>query len=198
MKKYLLISAVTTLSFLTSNSQKNWRPFAGLNISASSDLYYVGPSFSAGVIHDFGKKKKWSWAPEVTYFRKSSTYTYSATLSEKDKFLSYSIRSNFNYRLGNKPGKGFFIGGGFGFQRASDECWTITQNGATKEENAHYDAIRYGNVMFTFNGGYKFSLPKNKSLEVAVSTIGPHTAEDYLGRYIEVISVISTGIRIVL
>ena len=198
MKKSILLLTFLSFTIVNALSQNKWRPFAGINVSGSPDLYYVGPSFSAGVIHDVGKKKKWSWAPEVTYFRKSSTYMYSPTQTEKDKFLSYSIRSNFNYRIGKKPGKGVFVGAGIGFQRASDECWTITQTGANKEENMHYDAIRYGNLMITFNAGYAFRLNKNHSLELLLSTIGPHTAKDYLGTYVEVISVISAGARFVL
>jgi hypothetical protein len=198
MRKLSLIAVIIIFSCLSASSQKNWKPFLGTNISLSADGYYVGPSFSVGVTHSIGKKKKWSWAPEVTYFRRSSTYPYSSTVSEKDKFESFSVRSNFNYQIGKKSGRGFFIGGGIGFQRASDECWTITQNGSIKEVNVHYDAIKYGILTATFNTGYTFPLKKDKSIQVLISAIGPHTAKDYLGTYVEVISVLSIGARIVL
>jgi hypothetical protein len=197
MKKYLLFFLVYTLA-LQSFSQDKWKPFVGLNASASSDLYYVGPSFSAGVIHSIGKKGRWGWAPEIQYFKKHNEYASNGPISEWDKFESFSIRSNFNYKFGNKSGKGFIIGGGIGFQRAKDECVTVTQNGNVKEENVHFDAIRFGAFMLTFNTGYSFPLKKNRSIQTIVSIIGPQTAKDYLGTYVEAISVMNAGIRLVL
>jgi hypothetical protein len=198
MRKCFLSPVIVCFIFFSANSQTSWRPFAALHISASSDLYYIGPSFSAGVNHVLGKKKKWVWAPEVQYFRQYSVYSGEGATHSWDKFVSVSIRSNFNYQTGKKSGKGFFIGGGIGFQKAKDECATITQNGTIKEENVHFDAIKFGTVMFTFNAGYTFPLKKNRSLQALISTIGPQTAKDYLGTYVEAISLISTGLRIVL
>lgn len=197
MRKLSLFISSLLLIISATKAQKKWMPFAGLNVSGSADFYYVGPSFSAGVIHTIGKKKKWNWAPELTFFYNSSTYIHSSTLSEKDRFESFSIRSNFNFQAGKHKGQGFFFGGGIGFQKASDECWSITDNGTTKEKNVHYDAIRYGIITGTFNTGYNFKLRKRKSLQVLLSAIGPHTAKDYLGTYIEGISVLSLGTRIV-
>lgn len=195
MKKYLfffLISSITLQSF----SQNKWKPFAGIHISGNSDLYYVGPSFSGGVIHPLGKTKKWNWVPELQYFRKYSKYDEIGNSHSWDRFISFSIRSNFNYQIGKNTSKGIFVGGGLGFQYAKDECATVTQNGTIKEENLHYDAIRYGVVMLTFNAGYNFPLKKNKSLQAIITAIGPHTAKDDLGEYIEIISVLNAGIRI--
>ncbi len=197
MKKHLfffLICFITLQSF----SQNKWKPFAGFNISSSSDLYYVGPSFSGGVIHPIGKKGKWSWAPEIQYFKNSNQYATAGTVSEWDKFESISIRSNFNYTFGKKTGRGFIIGGGAGFQKAKDECVTVTQNGNVKEENVHYDAIKFGTFMLTFNTGYSFPLKKNRSIQTLISIIGPQTAKDYLGTYVEAISVMNIGVRFVL
>jgi len=115
-----------------------------------------------------------------------------------DKFVSFSIRSNFNYKIGKNPAKGVFIGGGFGFQNAKDECVTVTQNGLIKEENVHYDAIKFGAVMLTFNAGYIFPLKKNKSIQTVISIIGPQTAKDYLGTYLEAVSLMNAGVRVVL
>lgn len=196
MRKIILTMASFLLVSFSVIAQKKWKPFAGIHVSGSSDFYYTGPSFSAGVIHSINKK--WSWAPELTYFYKSSTYEHSSTLSERDRFLSFSIRSNFNYTPGKQAGKGLFIGAGIGFQRAKDECWSITDNGTTKEVNAHYDAIRYGIFTATFNTGYTFKLKKDKSLQVLLSAVGPHAAKDYLGTYVEAVSVLSLGTRIVL
>lgn len=198
MKKKSLLVIIIFTTFSAVNGQKNWKPFAGVHISANSDLYYVGPSFSGGVIHAIGKKKKWNWAPEVQYFRQYETYSDNGPSHSWDKFISFSIRSNFNYKIGKNRGKGIFIGGGFGFQKAKDECATITQNGIIKEENIHFDAIKFGAVMLTFNAGYDFSLKKNKSLQAIISIIGPQTAKDHLGTYIEGISLMSAGIRVVL
>lgn len=198
MRKLLLTFIVSFLIITSANSQKNWKPFAGINVSASSDFYYAGPSFTAGVIHPIGKKKKWNWVPEIQYFKNSSSYSSNGTDIEWDKFISYSIRSNFNYQTGKKTGKGFFAGGGIGFQKASDECYTITQTGSNKEKNVHYDAIRYGAVMVTINAGYTFPLKKNKLIQFSISTIGPQTAKDYLGTYVEAFSLLTTGVRLVL
>ena len=198
MKKNILLAVIVFTTFSSVNGQKNWKPFAGVHISASSDLYYIGPSFSGGVIHPFGKNKKWNWAPEIQYFRQYTTYPVSGISHSWDKFVSFSIRSNFNYKIGKTPGKGTFIGGGIGFQKAKDECATVTQNGTIKEENMHFDAIKFGAFMITFNAGYTFPLKKNKSLQAIISTIGPQTAKDHLGTYIEAISVMSAGIRVVL
>lgn len=197
MKKFFFFSLVFLFS-LQSFSQKNWKPFAGLHISSSNDFYYIGPSFSGGAIHPIGKKGKWSWVPEIQYFKKSDRYPINDTDTEWDKFTSFSVRSNFNYQVGKKTGKGFFLGGGFGFQKASDECYTITQTSTTKQKNVHYNAIRYGAVMFTFNAGYSFPLKNNRSIQAILSTIGPQTAKDDLGTYIEVVSLFSAGARIVL
>ncbi len=198
MKKIIILPIAIFLLILTVNGQSRWHPFAGVNISANSDLYYVGPSFSAGVIHAIGKNKKWTWAPEVQYFRNYSTYGESSTSHSWDKFISFSVRSNFNYKFGKNPAKGAFLGGGFGFQKAKDECVTVTQNGLIKEENVHYDAIKYGAVMLTFNAGYIFPLKKNKSIQTVISIIGPQTAKDYLGTYVEVVSLMNVGVRVVL
>jgi hypothetical protein len=198
MKKYVLFAVIVFAAFSSVNGQKNWRPFAGVHISASNDFYYAGPSFSGGVIHAFGKNKKWNWTPEVQYFRQYNTYPVNEISHSWDKFVSFSVRSNFNYKIGKSPGKGIFIGGGIGFQKAKDECATITQNGTVKEENMHFDAINFGAVMFTFNAGYIFPLKKNKSIQAIVSTIGPQTAKDNLGTYVEAVSLMSAGIRVVL
>jgi len=198
MKKFLPLFIIFSLFYLSANGQKNWHPFAGIHISASNDLYYTGPSFSGGVSHPLGRKKKWSWAPEVQYFRQYTTYGGDGTTHSWDKFVSISVRSNFNYHTGKKSAKGFFIGGGAGFQKAKDECATVTQNGAIKEVNVHYDAIRFGAFMFTFNAGYSFPLRKNRSLQAVVSIIGPQTARDELGTYVEAVSLISAGLRVVL
>lgn len=134
MKKSIFIVLIFFLGTGVANSQKNWSPFAGVHISASNNLYYLGPSFSAGVIHPIGKKNKWSWAPEVQYFRQYTTYPGDGTTHEWDKFLSFSVRSNFNYQTGKKNGKGLFIGGGVGFQKAKDECATVVLNGTIKQK----------------------------------------------------------------
>ncbi len=198
MKKYALLFIIFLATFSSVNGQKSWRPFAGLHLSSSNDFYYTGPSFSGGVIHTFGKNKKWSWTPEVQYFRQYETYGDNGTSHSWDKFVSFSIRSNFNYTIGKNRGRGTFIGGGFGFQKAKDECGTVTQNGTTKEENIHFDAIKFGAFMLTFNAGYTFPLKKNKSLQAVISIIGPQTAKDYLGTYVEAVSVMSAGVRVVL
>jgi hypothetical protein len=198
MKKFILSVCVIAFTFSSGHAQKKWKPFAGVHISASNDLYYTGPSFSGGVMHDLGKKKKWSWAPEVHYFREANTYPGNGIMSESDKFLSFSIRSNFNYRIGKNETRGFFIGGGIGFQKAKDECVTIVQNGTIKEENVHFDSINFGAVMMTFNAGYTFPFLKKNSLQAIFSVIGPQTAKDGLGTYVEGISLMNTGIRVVL
>jgi hypothetical protein len=198
MRKALFLASLILIFVGPLTAQKKWRPFAGLHVSGSADLYYLGPSYSAGVIHTLGKKQRWSWVPELTYFYKSSTYEYSSTLSERDRFEAFSIRSTFNYQFGKKTNKGLFVGAGIGFQKASDECWTITDTGTSKEENMHYDAIRYGIITASFNTGYTFPLKKGKSIQVLVSAIGPYTAGDYLGTYVEVISVLSLGARFIL
>jgi hypothetical protein len=198
MRKNILIAGFALFTILSANAQKNWRPFAGIHVSSSNDLYYVGPSFSGGVIHAFGKNKKWNWAPEVQYFRQYTTYPGNGTSHSWDKFFSFSIRSNFNYKIGKKSESGVFVGGGLGFQKAKDECATITQNGIIKEENIHFDAIKFGAVMLTFNAGYIFPLKKNKSLQAIISIIGPQTAKDYLGTYVEGVSLMNAGVRVVL
>jgi hypothetical protein len=194
MRKYALFFIIFFAAFSSVDGQKNWRPFAGVHISSSNDLYYIGPSFSGGIIHN----KKWAWAPEVQYFRQYTAYPVTATSHSWDKFVSFSLRSNFNYKIGKNPGKGIFIGGGIGFQKAKDECATITQAGTIKEENIHFDAVKFGAVMLTFNAGYTFPLKKNKSLQAIASIIGPQTAKDYLGTYVEGVSLMSAGIRVVL
>ncbi len=158
----------------------------------------LGHHFPEALFISFGKNKKWNWAPEIQYFRQYTTYPVSGISHSWDKFVSFSIRSNFNYKIGKTAGKGIFIGGGIGFQKAKDECATVTQNGTIKEENMHFDAIKFGAFMITFNAGYTFPLKKNKSLQAIISTIGPQTAKDHLGTYIEAISVMSAGIRVVL
>lgn len=117
MRKALFLAFLSLILIAPLNAQKKWRPFAGLHVSASADLYYLGPSYSAGVIHTIGKKQKWSWVPELTYFYRSSTYEYSSTLSERDRFEAFSLRSTFNYQVGKKANKGLFIGAGIGFQK---------------------------------------------------------------------------------
>lgn len=198
MKKAIFIFLVVFLNNQDASSQKSWKPFGGIHVSASNDLYYTGPSFSAGVIHSIGKNKKWSWAPEVQYFRQYTSYPGDGTTHGWDKFLSFSIRSNFNYQTGKKNGKGLFIGGGVGFQKAKDECATVVLNGTIKTENVHFDAIKFGAFMITANAGYTFPLKKNRSLQILVSTIGPQTAKDGLGTYVEAISLMSAGVRVVL
>ena len=137
--------------------------------------------------------------PEVHYFRQYEEYPQSIISHSWDKFVSFSFRSNFNYKMGKKPEKGFLIGGGIGFQYGKDECVTVTQNGNIKEENVHYDAIKYKSLMLTFNTGYAFALgKKGKSLQLIFSAIGPYQAKDEYGSYTEIISVLSLGTRIVL
>lgn len=198
MRKLFFTIFPLTIFIIPLNAQNKWKPFAGLHVSGSADLYYIGPSYSAGVIHTFGKKQKWSWVPELTYFYRSSTYVYSSTLSERDRFEAFSIRSNFNYHTGKTTSKGIFFGAGLAFQKASDECWTTTDNGISKEENVHYDAIRYGVITGTVNAGYTFRLHKKKLIQFLISATGPITAKDYWGTYVEGISVLSVGGRIVL
>jgi hypothetical protein len=198
MKKIYLTVAIYFLCVFSVSSQKDWKPFAGIHISANSDLYYVGPSFSAGVIHPIGKNRKWSWAPEVQYFRQYEKYPLTSTTHSWDKFVSFSLRSNFNYQTGKKSGKGFFIGGGIGFQHGKDECVTVIQNGSIKEENMHYDAVKYNSLMLSFNMGYSFRVKKNKLLHALITTIGPYKARDEYGTYLEIISVLNAGVRLVL
>jgi hypothetical protein len=197
MRKRNWLFCCILFSVSSVQSQKNWHPFAGLHVSANSDLYYVGPSFSAGVIHPIGKKKKWSWAPELHYFRQYEEYPQTSITHSWDKFVSFSIRSNFNYKANSKTNKGFIIGGGLGFQYGKDECVTVTQTGNIKEENVHYDAINYKSFMLTFNTGYSFLLKKEKSIQVLFSAIGPYKARDEYGSYTEIISVLSLGTRFV-
>ena len=183
--------------FLKTSAQNKWQPFAGLHLSLNSDAYYVGPSFSAGVQHFLDKKKKWSFNPEIHYFHKNMKNVLNPTTYETSEFLSYSVRSNFNYFTGKKLNKGFFVGGGIGFQFASDECYTYINEEIDYSPGAHYYEFEYGRVMFTINLGYSLPIKKNHSIQFLVSGIGPYNESDMYGSYTEVLSVLNTGVRFI-
>jgi glycosyltransferase involved in cell wall biosynthesis len=167
-----------------------------MGVSGNSEMFYIGPSFTAGVQKSLGKKQKWQWVPEVHYFQKRITEVISPSETEKFRFLSYSIRSNFNYFFGKKSGRGFFIGAGIGYQFASDQSEIIKDNGQQKETIPGEYVYEYSRLMPSFNLGQSFGLNKGRSLQVLLSAIGPYH-EDHNGwSCTEIISVLSLNVRV--
>lgn len=176
--------------------QSKWSPFLAVGVSGNSEMFYIGPSFMAGVQKPLGKKQKWHWVPELHFFQKSISEVISSTETEEFQFLSYSIRSNFNYFFGKKKGRGFFAGAGIGYQFASDQSEIIKDNGQQKETIPGEYVYEYNRLMPTFNIGQSFGLNKGRSLKVLLSAIGPYHEKHGGWECTEIISVLSFNVLV--
>ncbi|MBI5859090.1 MAG: hypothetical protein HZB42_15760 [Sphingobacteriales bacterium] len=195
MKKYLLFF-ICLSQIAEANAQKEWKPFAGLSIAMNADGYYAGPSFSIGAIHAISKNKRWIWAPEMQFFEKKKKEIYSSSKYESAHFISWSVRSNFNYYTGKKTQRGFFIGIGLGFQYAKDNCYTYVNGQIVKGPDDHFFELKYGRIMPSINFGYSIPSKYKTQWHFIISGIGPYTERGENSSYTEILSVLSSGFRL--
>lgn len=196
MVKYL-ICCLCILQMTTIKAQKKWKPFGGLLLAMNADGYYVGPSFSGGVSHTIGKKKRWVWTPETQFFEKRKKEVFTSSVYESAHFISWSVRSNFNYYTGKKNQQGFCIGIGLGFQYANDKCYTYINGQIAKGPNDHFFELEYGRIMPSINFGYTIPSKYKTQWHFIISGIGPYTEREENSSYTEILSVLSAGFRLV-
>jgi hypothetical protein len=196
MKKIIILCL--TLMFTTvAYAQKKWEPFVGVLLAVNADAYYFGPSITGGVKHFFGEKKKWELTPEIQFFSKKKKDIINLAEYESARFSSWSIRSNFNYYTGKKGGEGFFIGLGFGFQSANDKCYTYINGEIDKSSGAHFYELSYNRLMPTINFGYSIPSKHKTKWQFLITGIGPYTERNENSSYTEILSVLSSGVRVV-
>ena len=95
-----------------------WHPYGGLHFSSDAELYYLGPSFQAGV--DFNLKPRLAFSSYIHYFYTGVNNKDNTGLAEKGRFRTFTSAFLIQLDAGAGWYKGFFFGIGVALQQYAD------------------------------------------------------------------------------
>jgi len=93
-------------------------PYAGLHLSSDPELYYLGPSFQAGV--DFNFTRHLALSTYIHYFYVSVNKKDISGITEIGRFKTFTSAILIQADAGAGWYKGFFIAGGIALQQFAD------------------------------------------------------------------------------
>ncbi len=96
----------------------SWHPYGGLHLSSDAEMYYLGPSFQAGV--DFSLTRHLALSAYIHYFHTSVNNRETTGFDEKGKFRTFTSAFLLQMDAGAGWYKGFFAGAGVALQQYSD------------------------------------------------------------------------------
>ncbi len=163
----------------------HWHPYAGLHFSSDAELYYLGPSFQAGV--DYNLTKHIALSSYIHYFHIGVNKKDNSGVVEIGKFKTFT--SVFLIQMQTGPGwyKGFFIGIGIALQQFVDRFQGI---------NGNFDNTRT-TLTAAIRSGYIFPAGLH-AIAIEFNGTGPYSySNGFNGTYTEVFTQVSLGLRFV-
>ncbi|MEP6952101.1 MAG: hypothetical protein ABI863_22615 [Ginsengibacter sp.] len=162
-----------------------WHPYGGLHLSSDAELYYLGPSFQAGV--DFNLKPRLAFSTYIHYFRAGVNNVDNTGLSEKGRLRTFTSALLIQVDAGAGWYKGFFIGGGIALQQYADRFKGIFGS---------YDDART-TVTPAIRMGYIFPAGLH-AIAIEFNGTGPYSYSDgFNGTITEVFTQVSLGGRFI-
>lgn len=159
-----------------------WQPYAGIHVSGDAEMYYVGPSFQAGM--DYFLKKRILVSAYIHYFSKKVNNVSTGGFFENGKFKTITGTILIQTNTAKKLNRSIFFAGGVAVQRWRDNFSSSYDNWDDKR-TTFTPAIRLG---------YFFPIEKNK-MSVELNGIGPYSYGDANSSVIEILTQISFGAR---
>ncbi|MEO7120604.1 MAG: hypothetical protein ABIY62_05875 [Ginsengibacter sp.] len=162
-----------------------WHPYGGLHLSSDAELYYLGPSFQAGV--DFNVTRQLALSAYIHYFHTSANSYDNTGFDDKGRFKTFTSALLVQLDAGAGWYKGFFIGLGVALQKYSDR---------NTGNFAPYDEIRT-TVTPAIRVGYSFPAGLH-AISIEFNGTGPYLYSDGLyGVVTEAFTQVSLGGRFI-
>jgi hypothetical protein len=164
---------------------ERWHPYAGIHLSSDPELYYLGPSFQAGLDYNFTTHLALS--TYLHYFHVSTNNNNDNGIIEIGRLRTFTSALLLQVNAGAGWYKGFFIGGGVALQRYADRFQGIFGSWDTYR-TTFTPAIRIG---YIFSAGLH-------AIALEFNGTGPYSYPDgYGGTYMEVFTQVSIGARFI-
>ncbi len=124
----------------------HWHPYGGLHLSSDAEMYYLGPSFQAGL--DVNLARQFAFSTYFHYFYVGVNNRTNGMV-QKGRMRTFTWASLLQLEMGAGWYKGFFVGLGFALQRDADRfqgSWSTWDD----KRSTFTPAIRLG---YTFPAG---------------------------------------------
>jgi len=163
-------------------------PFAGIHISGDAEMYYIGPSFQAGV--DFQFRPKIILSAYFQYFNKKTDKVEFGGDFEHGRFRTLTGALLIQGNTGKRQDKSFFIAGGVALQRWHDKF------------SSNYDSWDDKRTTYipAFRIGYFFPLEQTK-ITIELNGTGPYfySEDNYISSVsvTEILTQVSLGMRLI-
>ena len=165
-----------------------WHPYAGIHITGDAEMFYIGPSFQAGV--DYQLKKRMVLSGYIHFFaRKIENVEYGGFL-EKGKFKTLTGALLIQANTSKSLSKSFFLAAGAALQRWRDKY--TTNYGSWDDKRT--------TLIPAFRIGYFFPIDKHKmtvELNGTVPYFYSYTNDISSGRVTEILTQLSLGVRFI-
>jgi hypothetical protein len=161
-----------------------WHPYGGLHLSSDAEMYYLGPSFQAGI--DVNLTQRLALSTYLHYFYVGVNNRDNTGLVEKGRMRTFTGALLMQLDAGAGWYKGFFIGFGVALQRYADRfsgglgMWDDKRSTVTP-------AIRIG---YLFPAGLH-------AIAIEFNGTGPYTYNDGPSTITEIFTQVSFGGRFV-
>ena len=166
-----------------------WHPYAGIHISGDAEMFYIGPSFQAGV--DYQLKKRIVLSGYLHYFTKRVNTIEYGGIFRNGKFKTFTGALLFQGNISKSLTKSFFLAAGIALQRWRDKY------------NSSYDSWddKRTTLIPAFRLGYFFPMDQHK-LTIELNGTGPYgysySNDISAGSVLEILTQISLGMRFIL
>ncbi|HKB42737.1 MAG TPA: hypothetical protein VKC90_00020 [Chitinophagaceae bacterium] len=157
-------------------------PYAGIHISGDAEMYYIGPSFQAGI--DYRLRKKIVLSTYFHYYMKRVNKKEYGGNFEKGRFKTATGAILLQWNTGRDPANSFFVAGGVAIQNWKDRFSSNYDNWDDKRVTL-IPAVRIG---------YFFTPVKN-TISVELNGTGPYSYMDGNWHATEILTQLSFGIR---
>jgi hypothetical protein len=162
-----------------------WHPYGGIHLSSDAELYYIGPSFQAGL--DFNLTQRLAFSTYIHYFHASADRRDNTGLTEKGRFRTFTSAFLVQMHAGAGWYKGLFVAVGVALQQWADRFEGILGS---------YDDART-TVTPAIRMGYVFPAGL-RAIAIEFNGTGPHSYSDgAYGTITEIFTQVSLGVRFI-
>ncbi|MEO8819513.1 MAG: hypothetical protein ABI374_01595 [Ginsengibacter sp.] len=160
-----------------------WHPYGGLHLSSDAEMYYLGPSFEAGV--DVNLKTHLALGAYIHYFFVGVNNRDNGVI-EKGRMRTFTTAVLIQVNAGAGWYKGFFLGFGLAIQQYADRF---------KGRWGSWDDKRT-TVTLAIRTGYLFPAGLN-AIAIEFNGTGPHSYNDGPDSITEIFTQVSVGGRFI-
>lgn len=160
-----------------------WHPYGGLYLSSDAEMYYLGPSFMAGV--DVNLKKRLALGAYIHYFFVGVNNRDSG-LIEKGRMRTFTTAFLVQLNAGAGWYKGFFVGLGLAIQVYADRF----QGGLGRWDDKRITAMPVIRMGYIFPAGLH-------AIAIEFNGTGPYSYNDGPDTITEIFTQVSFGGRFI-